>query len=208
MRYKITQQDYDTILFLTRLTYYEDVDDIYPKPFSNMATFEKMNGLRLNMFDMDDYILFIICGTNSLIDWVANTKVALGIIPRQYMEAYYYIKNHSPNHGKPIIIAGHSLGGGIAEYVASCMCYHDQVLCITFNGCGCSHLIQPMLRREDDIINVITDSDILNGITKRLPFTRYYMQHCGKILEVEDNSKLPLSIKAHSDFKAMTKVKI
>lgn len=208
MSYKITQQDYDTILFLTRLTYYEDVDDIYPEPFSKITTLKKFSGLRLNMFDMDDYTLFIICGTNSLIDWVANCKVMLGIVPQQYEDAYYYIKNNTPNSSKPIIIAGHSLGGGIAEYVSSCLYYHSQVICITFNGCGCGHLIHPILRKETDIINIVTDSDILNGITMRIPYVHHYMQHCGEVCTVKDNSKLPLSIKAHSDFKAMTQVKI
>ena len=37
MSYKITQQDYDTILFLTRLAYYEGVDDIYPEPFDKSS---------------------------------------------------------------------------------------------------------------------------------------------------------------------------
>lgn len=208
MSYKITQQDYDTILFLTRLAYYEGVDDIYPEPFDKISTVNKFSGLRLNMFDMDDYTLFIICGTNSLIDWIANCKVALNIVPHQYEQAYLYIKNNAPHHNKPIVVAGHSLGGGIAEYVASNLCYHDQVICITFNGCGCSHLIQPILRKEVDMINIITDSDILNGITMRLPFAQYYMQHCGIIYMVEDSSSLPLSVKAHSDFKAMTKVKL
>jgi hypothetical protein len=204
----ITQEDYDTILFLTRLSYYEDVDDIYPEPFDKIATVEKFSGLRLNMFDMDEYVLFIICGTNSLRDWVANCKVALGIVPHQYDEAYYYIKNHTPNSSKPIVIAGHSLGGGVAEYVASSINHYFKVTCITFNGCGCSHLIHPSLRELNEVINVVTDSDILNGITMRLPFAKYYMQHCGATYIVQDESVLPLSVKAHSDFKAMTKVKI
>ncbi len=204
----ITQEDYDTILFLTRLSYYDDVDDIYPEPFNKIATVEKFSGLRLNMFEMDNYTLFIICGTNSLVDWVANCKVGLGYVPHQYRQAYYYIKNNTPNSFKPVVIAGHSLGGGIAEYVASSISHYFKVTCITFNGCGCSHLIHPSLRGINEIINVVTDSDILNGITMRIPFAKYYMQHCGKVYVVEDSSVLPLSIKAHSDFKAMTKVKI
>lgn len=208
MSYTVTQEDYDTILFLTRLSYYEDVDDIYPEPFNKTMTVEKFSGLRLNMFDMDDYILFIICGTNSLVDWIANCKVALGIVPHQYTQAYYYIKNNTPNSSKPIIIAGHSLGGGIAEYVASSINHYFQIVCITFNGCGCSHLIHPSLRDSNEVINVVTDSDILNGITMRLPFAKCYMQHCGTTYVVNDESRLPLSVKAHSDFKSMSKLKL
>ena len=207
MSYKITQQDYDTILFLTRLSYYDDVDEIYPEPFDKIVTVERFSGLRLNMFDMDEFTLFIICGTNSLIDWVANCKVALGIVPHQYDEAYYYIKNHTPNSSKPIVIAGHSLGGGITEYVASNLYYHQQVICLTFNGCGCSHLIHPILRKTDDVFNIITDDDILNSITRPLCIFGSYMQHTGKIIMIKDKHFF-LSVKSHCNFAAFNKVTI
>lgn len=208
MSYTITQEDYDTVLFLTRLSYYEDVDNIYPEPFNKIATVEKITGLRVNVFDMDEYNLFIICGTNSAIDWVANCKVGLGFVPHQYEQAYSCIRHYATIKNKPSIIAGHSLGGGIAEFVASELSQYLEVCCITFNGCGCKHLINPNLRENVSVINIVTDSDILNGITTRLPFVKDYMQHCGVTYIVKDSSMLPLSVKAHSDFGAMTKVKL
>ena len=203
--FKITQEDYDVIVFLTRLVYY---DLTYPQPFHCDLEIDLGSGLKLNSFDMGDYQLFIICGTNSLIDWVANIKVALGFTPRQYDQAYYYVKNHAPNSSKPVIIAGHSLGGGIAEYVASSLYYHREVVCLTFNGCGCSHLIHPLLRKEKDVYNIVTDNDILNGITLRIPFVQYYMQHTGKVIMMKDKEHILLSVGSHSNFRLFAKLDV
>lgn len=201
---KITQQDYDTIVFLTRLVYY---DLNYPEPFKCIKQIEIYSGLKLNIFDMDEYELFVICGTDSLRDWITNLKVGLGFTPNQYEQAYYYVKNNAPHHTKPIVIAGHSLGGGIAEYVASNLYYHEQVICLTFNGCGCSHLIHPILRRENDVFNIVTDDDILNSITRPLSIFGCYMQHTGKVIMVKDKHFF-LSVKSHCNFAAFNKVTV
>ena len=202
---KITQQDYDTIVFLTKLVYY---DLEYPQPFHCEQKIEIGKGLKLNIFDMDEYKLFIICGTNSLIDWIANIKVGLGFVPNQYEQAYYYVKNNTPHHTKPIVLAGHSLGGGIAEYVASNLYYHEQVVCLTFNGCGCSHLIHPILRKENDVFNIVTDNDILNSITRPLGYFGCYMQHTGKTIMMEDKEHILLSVGSHSNFALFTKLDV
>ena len=112
-----------------------------------------------------------------------------------------------PESCKPVIIAGHSLGGGLAEYVASNLYYHQQVICLTFNGCGCSHLIHPILRKTDDVFNIITDDDILNSITRPLSIFGCYMQHTGKIVMIKDKHFF-LSVKSHGNFAAFNKVTI
>ena len=203
--YKVTQQDYDVIVFLTKLVY---LDLEFPDVFNHKERINKITGLRIDIFDMGDYDLFIICGTNGLNDWVANFKVGLGFTPRQYDQAYFYIKNNTPNTSKPIIISGHSLGGGIAEYVSSSLYYHQQVICFTFNGCGCSHLIHPLLRKENDVYNIITDNDILNGITLRIPFVQYYMQHTGKIIMMKDKKHILLSVGSHGNFSLFGKLDV
>lgn len=77
---KITREDYDTIVFLTKLVYYELE---YPQPFICLEQIDLLTGLKLNIFDMGEYDLYVICGTNGINDWVANVKVALRITPRQ-----------------------------------------------------------------------------------------------------------------------------
>ena len=201
---KITQEDYDVIVFLTKLVY---LDLEFPKPFERKERIEKITGLRIDIFDMGDYELFIMCGTNGLNDWIANLKVGLGFIPRQYEQAYFNVKNRMPSSSKPVIIAGHSLGGGLAEYVASNLYYHQQVICLTFNGCGVSHLIHPILRKTDDIFHIITDDDILNSITRPLCIFGSYMQHTGKIIMIKDKHFF-LSVKSHCNFAAFNKVTV
>ena len=202
--YKITQEDYDVIVFLTKLVY---LDLNFPEPFERKERIEKITGLRIDIFDMGDYELFIMCGTNGLNDWVANLKVGLGFIPRQYEQAYFNVKNRMPESSKPVIIAGHSLGGGLAEYVTSNLYYHQQVICLTFNGCGCSHLIHTILRKTDDVFNIITDDDILNSITRPLSIFGCYMQHTGKVIMVKDKHFF-LSVKSHCNFAAFNKVTV
>ena len=202
--YKITQEDYDVIVFLTKLVY---LDLKFPEPFERKERIDKITGLRIDIFDMGEYELFIMCGTNGLNDWVANLKVGLGFVPRQYDQAYFNVKNRMPNSSKPVIIAGHSLGGGLAEYVASNLYYHQQVICLTFNGCGCGHLIHPILRKTDDMFNIITDDDILNSITRPLCIFGSYMQHTGKVIMVRDKHFF-LSVKSHCNFAAFNKVTV
>ena len=202
--YKITQEDYDVIVFLTKLVY---LDLEFPEPFERKERIEKITGLRIDVFDMGDYELFIMCGTNGLNDWIANLKVGLGFVPRQYEQAYFNVKNRMPNSSKPVIIAGHSLGGGLAEYVASNLYYHQQVICLTFNGCGVAHLIHPILRKENDMFNIITDDDILNSITTPLAFLGYYIQHTGQTIMIKDRHFF-LSVKSHGNFSAFNKVTV
>lgn len=189
---KITNYDYDMIVFLTRLVYY---DLEYPQPYRCLEQIDLLSGLKLNMFDMGEYDLYVICGTNGLNDWIANFKVALHITPRQYKRAFNEIFRLSELRNKPIVIAGHSLGGGIAEYVASEI--KKDVTCITFNGCGCLHLIKTPIQ---EVYNIITTRDILNGITEKIPFVKKYMKHSGIKIFIEDKGFLPLSVKSHCNF--------
>ena len=194
---KITREDYDTIVFLTRLVYYELE---YPQPFICLKQIDLLTGLKLNIFDMEEYDLYVICGTNGLNDWIANIKVALRITPRQYKRAYNEVMWFSIGRNKPVVIVGHSLGGGIAEYVGSRLT--SDVTCITFNGCGCLHLVD---KPVETTYNIITSRDILNGITEHIPFAKKYMQHGGEKFFIEDKGFFPLSVKSHCNFLAFSK---
>ena len=202
---KITVEDYDIIVFLTRLVYY---DLEYPECFNCTHSLSLISGLKLNRFDMGDYDLIIACGTNSFRDWVTNLKVALRLTPIQYKQACNFVNEIEKDGTKPIVIVGHSLGGGIAEYIASSLSVYFDVTGITFNGCGCKHLINPSLRDYTNTYNIITSRDILNGITRRIPFAKNYLQHTGSTYIVKDEGLLPLSVKSHCDFSAFTKVNI
>ena len=84
---KITQEIYDTALFLSRCVYYE-MEGVYPKPFDKCLTYEgKFSGLKMNVFDMEEYHIIVLCGTNDFHDVIADIKVGLCIVPRQYKTA-------------------------------------------------------------------------------------------------------------------------
>ena len=198
---KITQEIYDTSLFLSRCVYYE-IEGVYPKPFNKCLTYEgKFTGLKMNVFDMGEYYIAVLCGTNDFHDVVADIKVGLHITPYQYKRAVEVIERLEE---KPIVFVGHSLGGFLAGMLHST--FKEQSCAICLNPCGYRHL----LKDEEglNILNIITRHDILNNITRNIPFAKKYLQTLGEVVVLEDRYWLPLSVKAHSDFVSMAKYSI
>lgn len=191
---KITQDQYEEIIFLTRCVYY---DLPYPiSLFNYKQSVSLITGLRMNIFEMNDYNLVVICGTNTFRDWITDLRVGLRQIPKQHQQALSHIINlyKDMDIKKPLVIAGHSLGGSIAEYCASF--FHDDVLCISFNGCPVNHLCKN--KCSCNIINIANQHDILNFLCKLLP-TKYYMKHLSSIYYIPDKFTLN-PIKSHCDF--------
>ena len=163
----------------------------------------------MEIFDLREGIFVVICGTNSLKDWLANIKVALGITPNQHKQALAIIKDElckAQVKGKPLICSGHSLGSGIVEYCIAKLgnIEYDNYMGIGYNGCGVAHLGGYV--KKGKMINVGTSRDILNGITERLPFKKY-MQHFTPLNIVKDTTTWN-PIKSHSNFEVMMKCNI
>lgn len=198
---KITQDIYDTAIFLSRCVYYE-IEGVYPKPYDKCLTFEaKYTGLKMNVFDMGDYHIAVLCGTNDWHDVIADVKVGLHIIPRQLHRAKEAIHKLEE---KPIVFVGHSLGGFLAGMLHSVFKHKSCAICL--NPCGYRHLLRD--EEELNILNVITKHDILNNITRNIPFAKKYLQLLGEIVILEDRYWFPLSIKAHSDFTSMAQHRV
>ena len=198
---KITQEIYDTSLFLSRCVYYE-IEGVYPKPFNKCLTYEgKFTGLKMNVFDMGEYYIAVLCGTNDFHDVVADIKVGLHITPYQYKRAVEVVERLEE---KPIVFVGHSLGGFLAGMLHST--FKEQSCAICLNPCGYRHL----LKDEEglNILNIVTRHDILNNITRNIPFAKKYLQILGEVVVLEDRYWFPLSVKAHSDFVSMAKYSI
>lgn len=189
----LTQHEYEHIVFMTRCVYY---DLPYPTSSGLKKSIELFNGLKMNIFELELYTLVIIAGTNSLRDWITNFKVAFGVTPRQFQTALSYILDHYKDMPikKPMIIAGHSLGAGIAEYCASF--FHEDVLMIGFNGCPVSHLC--VNKNPINKIHLVNKHDILNYLTLKMP-GKYYMKHIGDTIVLPDKFSLNI-IKSHCDF--------
>ena len=200
--YKLNQNEYESIVFLTKCVYYEDL--VYPTLLGYQHSVVLLSGLRMNLFIGKDFDLIVICGTNQVRDWITNLKVGLGITPRQYQQALSRIMQHysTMDKNKTLIISGHSLGFGIAEYCASFM--SDDVLAIGFNGCPVNHLCTN--KDSGNIINIISEHDILNNLCSILP-GKCYMKHLGDVITLPDKYRLPC-IKSHCDFETFMKYRI
>lgn len=203
---KLTQYQYELCTFLNDCVYNELA---YPPTIHMTNRIVEASGLRMEIFDLRDGIFIVICGTNSIKDWVANIKVALGIAPCQHKRALAIVKDElckTQMKGKPLIVSGHSLGGGIAEYCIANLgnVEHEDYIGIAYNGCGAKHLGGYM--KKGKFINVVTSRDILNGITKRLPF-KTYLQHFTELYIVNDRTTWN-PIKSHGNFEVMMKFRV
>lgn len=202
----LTQEHYELYTFLTDCVYSELA---YPSQIGFNERVVKGSGLRLEIFELIDRKIIIICGTNSLKDWLTNIKVGLGFTPHQHKQALKIVKREieeCKENGKFLIICGHSLGGGIAEYCLANIgeTEFNNYYGITYNGCGVKHLKGQL--NEGKILNITTSKDILNGITTRLPF-RNYLQHYGRLNIIKDTTTWN-PIKSHCNFEVMMKYQV
>ena len=74
-------------------------------------------------------------------DWVNNYGQLFGDkVPPQYEAAYRFARNAAAQYGKDydIVLTGHSLGGGQAQYAALALANEDGIItkAITFNSAG------------------------------------------------------------------------
>lgn len=200
---QLTQSQYELCTFLNDCVYNELA---YPPMFGMTKRIVKLSGLRVEVFDFPQAIFVVYCGTNSWRDWGANIQVGLGITPRQYKQALAIVKDElcrAQIKNKPLIVSGHSLGGGLCEYCIANLgnVEYDNYIGITYNGCGVKHL--GGYAKKGKIIHIITSRDILNGITNKLPGKRY-MKHYGETYIIKDNTTWN-PVKSHSNFEVMMK---
>lgn len=181
---------------ITRLTQYSYYDIAYPRHIKVKKYHSPLTCLDAIYFNLDEYDIFIFQGTTSLVDWVADLKMALGIKPRQFKRALKFVKNNG-NKNKKTIIAGHSLGGAITEYVISELKCTDNLLGVTYNGAGVKHLLKNK-NKNVHIYNYISDRDILNRLTRKLPFGLF--DHLGETLILKDE-EFKNGFKSHSNFR-------
>lgn len=195
----LKQSIYNRVVFLCNCVYKKLA---YPYNYNMVYSVDKHSGLRLEYFKQKDVNIIVFCGTNQLKDWISNFKMALGIRPIQFKQALKICKELAYEDDKPLVICGHSLGGGIAQYVGNKI-EKENVIVVTFNGAGIKHISKP--KYEFGIYNFVTHRDILNRITSKLPFN--YFKHNGDVIYVKDIKKQN-GIKSHSDFKSFMKHKV
>lgn len=183
-----------SITLLTKSVY---LDVSFPHEIKVIKFHSKINHLDVMYLEFKEYDVFVFQGTSCLIDWVADAKMALGIIPRQFKTALRFVKKHIKDD-RVTYISGHSLGGAIAEYVTHNLKDDYPLLQgVAYNGAGIKHLVAKKHRTNVPIYNFISDKDILNNILRVLP--SIYFKHLGESLILEDKVSANCW-KAHSNF--------
>ena len=193
---KLSKQEYQLAVFLCNSVYKKLA---YPDFVQLKKSTSKLSGLKAEVFEYENANFVVFSGTDftSLRDWFTNVQMALGIKPKQFVEALEFcLDTYDPN--KKTIICGHSLGGAITEYCASSI-RNPNVIAVTLNGAGIKHICQP--KHPEHCYHFITRRDILNRIARWLPYS--YFKHVGEVIVVEDKNWS--GVKSHSNFHAFMK---
>lgn len=180
-----------TISFLTRFSYFD-----IPLPGKiKMKKFHSfISSMDVIYYDFEEFDLFVFQGTSCMLDWIADIMIALCIKPYQFKSALQFVKRYI-NYDKKTYISGHSLGGAITQYIVHEFENDDNIMGICYNGAGIKHLLKQA--DSNKVYNFISTKDILNRITKKLPFN--YFKHIGGIKMIEDNISKN-GVQAHSNF--------
>lgn len=105
-------------------------------------------GLRVVAYQKKNDIIIAYCGTNDDKDFVSDAQMAMNEVPDQYEKAnQFYLDTVAKNPNASVILTGHSLGGSLAQLVAS---RHKETSAITFNAFGIKSILKnPETKTED-----------------------------------------------------------
>ena len=99
------------------------------------------NGFRATIWRRDNYVVLAFTGTNDLDDMIDDIDLAYNNNFNDQLSAafmlYKYTEKYFLNDGDTLYIAGHSLGGALAQFVYGCIPKHSRYIRLaTFNGLG------------------------------------------------------------------------
>lgn len=154
-------------------------DDIYKKEQSEIDGWKPINtidnketGFRAAAYKKDGKVIIAYCGTNDKKDISNDTQMAKGEIPEQFKEADEFFQQIAKeNEGCPILVTGHSLGGSLAELVAS---KNESTAAVTFNAFGVDKIVNSdkakelSLKDNQNSYNYIIDGDPVSTSSKHV----------------------------------------
>lgn len=135
-------------------------------------------GLRVVTYQKKNDIIIAYCGTNDNKDFVSDAQMAMNEVPEQYYKAnQYYLDTVAKNPKASVILTGHSLGGSLAQLVAS---RHKETSAVTFNAFGIKSILKnPETKNKDyfqdnkNSFNYIIMGDPVSNSTQHVGTTTY-----------------------------------
>lgn len=117
------------------------------KPVSKLEDPE--TGLRVVAYQKKNDIIVAYCGTNDEKDFVSDAQMAMNEVPEQFEKAnQFYLDTVEKNPNASVILTGHSLGGSLAQLVAS---KNRATSAITFNAFGIKSIMNNKDRKQQDV---------------------------------------------------------
>lgn len=92
------------------------------------------SGFQAGIYSDNQQYVLAFAGTNDMRDWLSNVRQATGYDDVQYNQAVSLAKSAKAAFGDALVIAGHSLGGGLAATAALA----TGTVAVTFNAAGVS----------------------------------------------------------------------
>jgi hypothetical protein len=95
---------------------------------------DSASGFQAGIYSDNHQYVLAFAGTNDMRDWLSNVRQATGYDDVQYNQAVAVAKSAKAAFGDALVIAGHSLGGGLAATAALA----TGTVAVTFNAAGVS----------------------------------------------------------------------
>lgn len=139
---------------------------------------DPQTGLRVVTYQKKNDIIVAYCGTNDEKDFVSDAQMAMNEVPEQYEKAnQYYLDTVAKNPKASVILTGHSLGGSLAQLVAS---RHKETSAVTFNAFGVKSILENPKTKEKDCFqdnknsfNYIIEGDPVSNSTQHVGVTTH-----------------------------------
>ena len=132
------------------------------------------NGFKATAFTNGNAIIVAYCGTNGTSDILSDTQLAQDKIPEQFKDANeFYEQIRKENPDSIILVTGHSLGGSLAQLIAS---KHKDTNAVTYNAHGVDKIVNSENSEHDfsdnqNCYNYIIKGDIVSNSSKHVGLT-------------------------------------
>jgi hypothetical protein len=125
-------------------------------------------GIEIAPQGRNDLVVLAFAGTDSLLDVIVDLSQATGGLPPQYVQAIIWARQLHGVHGSKLVLAGHSLGGGLAAYCS----VSTRIPACTVNPAPLVGGLSPAaLRSNPQITNYIASAEFVSSSPGRNPGT-------------------------------------